>query len=297
MSIIFGTTNTDGSGSAQDLTEDTGIVISGTGETDGVNHVILGEGDFGLDFSTIEVDADEWNGVDNKEISIDESADYIRVDNFVDVEIINSAEDGFSHIEVLNVKRGLIDTSATDSDDSIVIGVNANNNHWSNEFEITTGEGNDTVLMTDVARSGYTDLDINTGEGNDTIDLADLHAAASSDQVRHVDGGTGLDVLVTNGDSVLQFEGIEVVEGQGFEQTQILNSDLIADNADLELGLVMTNISVEFDTDVSYEVADMSAAQAEYLDELGYDAEDFSLVSVSTADGDFSVLTDDASFA
>ncbi len=290
MSIIFGTTNTDGSGSSHNLDETNGITITtGEGNSNGVNSIVVDDV-----LTDIAINADEWNGVDNKEIRIDENADFIQVDNFVDVEITNGAENGFSHIEVLNVKRGQIDTSASDSNDSIVLGVNSNNDMWSNEFTINTGEGSDMIKMIDMNNSKYTEFDIDAGEGNDTVDVSELQVAAS-DQVRHIDGGDGLDVLVTNGDAAIEFEGFEVVEGTGFDQTLSLDGDLIANNADLELGLVVSNIDVEIDAD--YEVTELSEAQAEYLDELGYDADDFTALTVTTEDGEYSVLTDDSSYA
>ncbi len=292
MSIIFGTTNTDGSGSSHNLDEGNGITITtGENSTNGVNSIVV-EDDL---LDSIAVNADEWNGVDNKEIRIDENADFIQVDNFVDVEIVNGAENGFSHIEIMNVKRGSIDTTASDSDDSIVIGVNSNNDHWDNDFNIETGSGSDMIKMMDVNNSKYTEFDIDSGEGNDTVDVSELEVAAKSDQLRHVDGGEGLDVLVTNGDATIDFEGFEVVEGNGFDSTLSLDSDLIANNADLELGLVVSNIEVEIEAD--YTVAEMTDAQAEYLDELGYEADDFTALTVTTEDGEYSLLTDDSSYA
>lgn len=300
MSIIFGTTNSDGSGSSSDLNESNGITINaGEGSSDGVNYEIKGEGDYGFPFTSIEVDSDTWNGDDSKEIKIDESADYIKVDNFVDVQITNSATEGFSHIEVLNVKRGQIDTSASDSDDSIVLGVNANNDHWSNEFTIDSGAGSDMIKMANVNNSKYTEFDIDAGEGSDTVDVSGLEEAASSSQTRHIDGGEGLDFLVTNGDSTIEFEGFEVVQGNGFDQTLTLDSELLADNADVSLGLVVSNIDVEFSDDISgYEVSELSDAQQEYIDDLGFDTDDFSVVTVTTEDGnEYSLLTDDSSYA
>ncbi len=292
MSIIFGTTNTDGSGSSHNLDEGNGITITdGVNSTNGVNSIVTEDGLL----HSIAVNADEWNGADNKEIRIDENADYIRVDDFVDVEITNGAENGFSHIEILNAKRGQIDTTAGDSDDSIVIGVNSNNDHWENDFNIETGSGSDMIKMMNVNNSKYTEFDIDSGEGNDTVDVSELEIAAKSSQLRHVDGGEGLDVLVTNGDATIDFEGFEVVEGAGFDSTLSLDSDLIANNADLELGLVVYNIDVEIEAD--YTVTEITDAQAEYLDELGYEADDFTALTVTTDDGEYSVLTDDSSYA
>ncbi len=82
MSIIFGTTNTDGSGSSHNLDEGNGITITtGENSSNGVNSIVV-EDDL---LDSIAVNADEWNGVDNKEIRIDENADFIQVDNFLEV--------------------------------------------------------------------------------------------------------------------------------------------------------------------------------------------------------------------
>ncbi len=75
---------------------------------------------------------------------------------------------------MLNAKRGTIDTSGADSDDSIYIAVSSNSYSWSNLFTITTGDGDDDVTLADVTGSQYTSFDISLGDGNDVLDISDL---------------------------------------------------------------------------------------------------------------------------
>ncbi|WP_367989417.1 hypothetical protein AB2S62_19450 [Vibrio sp. NTOU-M3] len=298
-SIIFGTSNTDGTGSSANLNEENGFVVNESGyfEEQGVLGIISDDGTY---LQNIFIAAEEWNGKDVKEVSlVDTSASNITIENFVDANIINST-DVDTHIELLQAKRGQIDTSGGASSDAITIGVKANNNIWDNLFDINTGEGNDTVSFVNVENSQWTDFQVQLGEGNDELDVSLLDLAVNSDQVRVVDGGQGLDTLVTNGDSILQFTGMEVIVGAGLGEGSVLNVDnsVLANNNDVALGLVISNVDVEFGADINaYQSHALTDEQAAYLDQEGFDSSGFSSVSIFAADGqEYIVLTDDAEF-
>ncbi len=297
MTVILGETNTDGSGSSVNLTGENGELVLGT-YVDGDAGVLALDGDtrLGEVFDTATVYSDNWDQDGYKEAKIDGSYDRITVSNIVDVDITNDAGAGVSHIEVLYAKRGQIDTSASDTADSIFIAVTTNNDHWSNTFEVTTGAGNDFVEFYNVVNSQLTGFDVDLGEGNDTFDISELNVAASNADDRYVDGGEGLDVLIYNGDSAVDFAGFEVVTGSDVSVT--LDSDLLAANASSELGLVVADIELELSDDISASVSEeLSGDQVDYLSELGYDASDFVAVDVITEDGAYAVLSNDDSWA
>ncbi|MFD2016973.1 hypothetical protein ACFSJQ_18275 [Vibrio olivae] len=120
MTVILGETNTDGSGSSVNLTGENGELVLGT-YVDGDAGVLALDGDtrLGEVFDTATVYSDNWDQDGYKEAKIDGSYDRITVSNIVDVDITNDAGAGVSHIEVLYAKRGQIDTSASDTADSI----------------------------------------------------------------------------------------------------------------------------------------------------------------------------------
>ncbi len=297
MTIILGETNTDGSGSSSNLTGDNGDIVLGTYiDEDGIL-ALDGDTRLGEVFDTATIYSDEWDLDGYKEASIDGSYDRITVTNVTDVNITNSADSGVSHIEVLYAKRGQIDTSDSDSADSIFIAVTSNSASWSNMFEITTGAGNDFVEFYNVANSNLTGFDVDLGTGNDTLDISELLVATSNADDRYATGGSGLDVLITNGDEAVDFADFEVITGSS-DVTVTLDADLIESNASSELGLVVADVELEISDDVSATVTEsLSGDQEDYLTELGYDASDFVAVDVITDEGAYAILTNDDSWA
>ncbi|WP_367990319.1 hypothetical protein AB2S62_17130 [Vibrio sp. NTOU-M3] len=300
MSVFLGTTNTDSTGSSANLNAG-----NATGEVDkvyhedGVDGVVTGTSKDTYDFDTVTVVSDEWNKDGYKEAKIDGSFEVITVEDFVDVDIQNAADSGFSHIHLLNTKRGQIDTTGSDSNDSIFIAVESNTNTWSNKFVVETGAGNDVIEMVDVLNSKHTEFDISLGDGNDTADVSQLQTALDGSKERIIDGGKGLDVLVTNGDTQLVFSGFEVIQGDNFGAGSQLTLDAtaLANNAN-PLGLVVSNLDLSFD-EASIDGSihhDLNAFQEYYVEQLGFDAENFAAVEVAVDGQKYVVLTDDADY-
>ncbi len=297
MSVILGETNTDGTGSSANLTGENGEIVTGVYiDEDGIL-AMDGDSRLGEVFDTATVYSDEWDLDGYKEVSVEGSYDRITVTNVTDVDITNSASNGVSHIEVLYAKRGQIDTSDSDSADSIFIAVTSNNELWSNMFEVTTGAGNDYVQFYNVANSNLTGFDVDLGAGNDTLDISDLLVATSNADSRYATGGEGLDVLITNGDSAVDFADFEVITGSS-DVTVTLDSDLLEANSSSSLGLVVADVQLELSDDISASVSEeLSGDQEDYLTELGYDASEFVVVDVITEEGAYSILTNDDSWA
>lgn len=288
--VYVGTTNTDGTGTSANLTEENATnVQTGEGQvnTDGV---IISELDLESDASSAFTSIEEWNAEGYKEVSIDSDAEAVIVDNFVDVDINNGA-DG-SYILVNDAKRGQITTA--DGDDEISIDVYSNNEGWVNAFTINSNAGDDSVVMADSQNSQLTSVAVHAGTGDDLVDLSHLNGPDNSiiDVTRSVDGGEGNDTLVFSGENSVAFTNVEVV--QGAESTLLtLTDSVLAGNHSADSGLVLTNIDVSFGDSVSYEVEEMSDEQSAYLESLELSSDEFTALTVTTDDGSYDILTDD----
>ncbi len=287
MSVIIGTSNHDGTGSSENLTADNGALISGYFNDDGIT-VYPYETFSGISFDSVQIQSDTWNNKNYKEAKVDGNYEAITIDNIIDLDIHNQSDLGFSHIELLNTKRGNIDTSGVDSDDSIFIGVYSNSSGWSNKFTIDTGEGNDSVTLANVQGSQYTRFDINLGTGDDQLDISTLSSSYKSYQERIAEGGDGFDVLITNGSNNVTFSGFEMVKGTGFNSTLSVTKDILDNNSDNDVGLIITNIDVDFSSALNYTTQAVDAEHSAYLEQHGFDVDTFDLVTVD--DGEYTLL-------
>jgi hypothetical protein len=292
--INVGTTNTDGTGSATNLSVSAAtasLIDFGSTSVDGsqLYNIDIPHG------QTVTIlSVDTWNKAGFKEAQIHNDSDIVIVDNFVDVDIDNTNTSG-SEIYLYNSKRGNITTS--DGDDTIEIGVYTNNSGWVNKFTIDSGAGNDSILMTNVQNSKYTSFDIDVGSGNDKVDVSGLSSPYASSVSRLVDGGEGIDTLVIS-DSSVSFSNFEVVVGSksDFGTSIAITSDLLASNAS-DFGLVFSNIDVSFASGFEFDAPSMlSADQAHYLDSLGLDTADYVSLTTHVDDVSYTVLTDDHSY-
>ena len=289
MTVILGETNIDGSGSATNLNLENGVVVVTSYNEDGVS-VIDADGEI-IDLAT--ATSSEWDADGYKEISVSGSYESIAVSNFVDVDIDTESDTGFTHIEVLYAKRGVIDTSGTDSSDSIYIAVTSNSTSWDNTFYVTTGDGNDYLQFANVEHSYWTGFDVDLGDGNDTLDISELSLSSIYADARVADGGDGLDVLITNGDDAVDFENFEVITGSS-DLTVTFDADLLEANSSSEFGLVVADVQVDLGEDISASIAEgLTGDQIDYLEELGYDSDDFVQVDVITDQGAYAILTNE----
>jgi hypothetical protein len=295
-----GTTNTDGTGSATNLSAAVATAtLSGSGvyQTD----VDMFNAGFGsMTYAYVDV----WNKIGYKEVQINNDSDFLLIKNFVDVAITNTNNNG-AVIDVIDAKRGNITTA--DGDDTIEITTFSNSASWSNTFNIDSGAGNDSITLTastkvptgyTTANSQYTSFNIDAGAGNDTIDVSGLSAPVSSAVSRMVDGGDGLDTLTLSGDDSVSFSNFEVVIGseRNFGTSITVDSALLASNAS-EFGLVFSNVDVNFSSDADFAVSSMlTTDQSDYLDSLGLDASDYVSVTAHIADASYTVFTDDHSY-
>ncbi|MFN3700683.1 MAG: Ig-like domain-containing protein [Alphaproteobacteria bacterium] len=142
-----------------------------------------------------------WNSMKNVEVSSD-SAGNITLSNFVHTDV-SFGNGGNSYIEIFDAKRGFITTG--DGDDTVIIKALTNNAHWSNVFDIKTGDGNDFIDFE--GDKGITQVKIDAGNGDDVVMLGGnykssiVHLGAGNDFAQ---GGNGNDVIYGGaGDDVI----------------------------------------------------------------------------------------------
>ena len=198
FSVKVGTTNFDGTGSAQNLTN-ADIKLSEP------NTSIVGE-DFSASSnnSTVVASADYWNAPNAKELQVNAENVNVEATDFVDIDINLEQSNKSVDVQVINSKRGNIDTGS--GNDKIFVQVETNNAGWSNQFNVNAGDGNDHITFTNGSNSQFTKINIDAGSGNDHIDLTLLNANLVDASERIIDAGTG-------NDKVLGSEGHETIFG------------------------------------------------------------------------------------
>jgi hypothetical protein len=151
-----------------------------------------------------------WNSIKDIEVSAI-SADYLHVTGFVDTWINASTDNNDRSVGVDGVKRGNI--ALGDGNDFVQINVAANEYSWSSHFDITLGNGNDTV---NVLPDSYSMIDslskpagwtfnsapqlttanITVGNGNDTVQLMEIsgtiHVGSGNDTIAVNDGNSNI---------------------------------------------------------------------------------------------------------
>lgn len=312
MTLIVGTTNLDGTGSASNLTADNGTVID-IGDSNSFQNVLNEEWGSELILDNIEIDKGgdhygslsvliyntaEWNAEGMKEIYLDSNFTEmamatldcyqggISIYNFVDVYINFSDPDTFGDyswnigVNIYGAKRGDIDLSSLDiSLTWLNIVPYSNGDSWSNMFTVTMGDSDDYVTFTSSNyaytsdATQWTEFDVSLNGGDDTFTYA-LDAAASSDQTRYVDGGDGDDTLELETDSgILDFANFESIEnGSDDDLTVTLSEDLLEANSELTI----TDLDIEFSDD--YDSITVEETDSDYYTvTVVYDDESFTL--------------------
>ena len=239
FNVKVGTTNFDGTGSASNLT-DSHIKL------DKPNEGVIGDDFFAYEKnSTVVAKADYWNAPQAKEIQINGENINVTTTDFVDVDINLAGSDADLSIEVIDSKRGAIDTGA--GNDRILVQVETNDAGWSNLFEVNSGDGNDTIIFQNSSNSQHTKLQIDTGNGDDVVDLTGLSAnlidaservVMTGDGNDSVLGGAGHETIFAGAgeDLVMSGAGNDIIDG-GFGADTIYagagNDTVFFDSADV----------------------------------------------------------------
>lgn len=293
----------------QDNSDDDSLVLTGTAggstklTTDNATLSLIGDGSVTLDgvtlthtttwygYSSTKVQVAEWNQSGFKELKIINSDDQIIVDDIVDVNIVNDNCRGVD-IDLNNVKRGVIETGS--GSDSIDISIYSNLANWTNYFSISTGGGDDDLVMYDVQKSYLTSFDIDMGSGDDIVDISGMLDASTDSITRNIDGGEGIDTLIFNGEDVIDFQNFELILASDDDVSITLCSDVLASNG-FDSQLVISGLDIVLDEDVSISsVEGINWSDYFYLSSLDQNARDFLSVTIEDSDGNtYDILTDD----
>ncbi len=269
MTIYIGTTNTDGSGSAQNLNADNSFsptfeYISGPLESQPEGTWVYGYVDdvlsvtkteerycvYCFEYSIEATNLSTWNAEGLKEIAMyDVEEGYVEINNFVDVYFINdyygTAEpygyDGDQTLVINDAKRGYIDTRNTRGDPA------------------DEGITYQMVSSTDIIIAPHSN-------GDSWSNLFEVYTGLGSD---------------TDG---LDFENFEIITSDGV--TLSLTANSLEQNSTSEIGLIIEDTYVEFGADIlDASVSSLSDAQQDYLEELNFDSDEYSTITVTTDDG------------
>ena len=317
-SLITGSSNTDGSGGAENLTVENGHEIdleqgwviddpnpydTDAHLTDGDTTITTSEDEAGNGLHDIDITIEntgEWNDDGQKELSVDtdDAAHYlngagsasITIENFVDVNLHATDTGSWTGVTYVieGAKRGTIDfsdsTDKTNSNDLDII-AHSNGDHWDNTFEITGSENSDHFSISGDSSTQYTEFSVDLGAGRDTFSV-DVAAANSSVTTRFVDGGEGFDTLTITGDIEelgIEFVNFERIHGSSGDSlaTVTLNENVLTHNGSEDAPLIVENAAVEFTGDIE----SISATESDYGNNY-YD------VTVNYDDASYTVITD-----
>lgn len=197
--VKVGTTNLDSTGSATGLTETTEettiveglvdpIVADNSGTSIDTSEVAVTE-----ENQLIEATASSWDDTNSKELQINAVDVNVLSWDFVDVDINLGESNSSVSVNVINSKRGEIETGH--GDDTITVNVLSNNAMWDNTFNIVSGQGNDNISFTEIENSHYTSVNINSGTGDDIIDITELAYDEDYAVTRTIDAEGGDDEI------------------------------------------------------------------------------------------------------
>ena len=316
--VIFGSTNTDGTGSAANLSQFNGQMIDWQFdsiayymhenfkfETEHVSAFIQNISDMGA-FGVDVTNHGPWNGEGVKELFIRDTGLYnisetteMNVGGFVDVNIALSNVDAWWGTFTLNIngaKRGDVDLSSFEQNIHLNIDAYSNSGSWGNLYTIATGNGDDTVTFSassEQSNTHWTEFSVDLGAGDDRFVLA-LHSADSADMTRFIDGGDGFDEIALFADSIaLDFANVEWINAKDSTVELRLTEQQLATNGDDTFGLIVSNAQIEFtDSIIDIDVTALSDAQYAYLDGLDSDlsAEDYFAVTAYGSDASYQLL-------
>lgn len=264
-----------------------------------VNHMSFGPG-----LNVTYAGLDEWNYHHHQDISIINNDDSIVVDNYMNVVIDTTANEHGASIQVDDAKRGTITTG--NGDDRIDVDVYSDSAEGDNRFTIASGDGDDVIALRHSQHSEYTSIDMNAGKGNDIIDVSDLASSDTFAASRHIDGGEGTDAITISGDNMVSFDNVELVRGTD-DASLTITSEMLAHNNSLG-GMIFADVALSFDDSIlSYDVRDFTEQDCRYMGtglnhvwggdhSFDYDAEDYVVVTVQTAEGSYELITNDQNF-
>lgn len=141
FSVKIGTTNSNGNGSSNNLSDIHEIISSEN------THVNTEDFFAKQSYGEIVVRASSWNIDGAKEVKIEAINQNISTKNFVDVDI--NLQDSYKNVDVnvVDSKRGQIETGS--GSDNINVSILTNSGAWGNLFTVDSGAGHDFIKFTD----------------------------------------------------------------------------------------------------------------------------------------------------
>ncbi len=248
MTVIVGSSNTDSTGGAGNLTAENGTIYDiyaldlvydedgryGTRSINQDGMYIYEETGWGSG-TFIYDNLLAWNQSGKKEFYMNQESfshhneiTSLSISNFVDVYLDFSETTDYQtrypyRISIEDAKRGYLDLSGlNDRTDlynpytegtELYIHVKSNGSSWDNTFDITMGNGLDRVILSGADDSKWTEFNIELNAGNDYFYYG-LASPYDDNEQRYVNGGTGHDnIFFRSGQDLsdLKFENFESI--------------------------------------------------------------------------------------
>lgn len=188
FSVKIGTSNSNGNGSSNNLSDEHEVLNE-------YYSFVNTDSFYAAQWcNNIVVSAKSWNIAGAKEVKIDAVNQNVTTKNFVDVDI--NLQNSYRGVEVnvIDSKRGQIETGS--GHDVVNVSALTNGGHWGELFTVDTGRGHDTIKFTNTSNSEFTQLNIDAGIGHDLIDISGLKANTNDASFRVLDGGNGNDLII-----------------------------------------------------------------------------------------------------
>ncbi|MCB9964387.1 MAG: hypothetical protein H6857_05570 [Rhodospirillales bacterium] len=227
-----------------------------------------------------------WNSVKNISVAVSGNHSVLFIaENFVQADLDFSGVTETVELRILNGKRGNYLTG--EGDDRILLTSATNSTDWSNKHHISTGSGDDIVLIENGDKTGnhkiikYTDgqfttIEADLGSGDDVY--GSDHGVATMD---HVAGGKGEDVISTGAGADI-LEGGEdrgvVIEESDTLYTLLAKGDVLSGGADADTFVYTTSNGFDLIGDGFDHILDFSEE-----DVLVMNLHDGDVVSTKTA--------------
>ncbi len=320
-SLITGSTNTDGSGSAENLTVENGHEIDlshyttfdDQGNSEGAWTIVDGDttvadrfNRYG-DHETSITNTADWNNDGEKEIFVD-TADYehyvqstlntnlsLTIENYVDVNLHTTYLENTGELQfrIEGAKRGTIDLSDGRSGGvQLDIVAQSNGPSWGNMFEVTGSSGSDRVAIGGKEGTEYTEFSMDLAAGDDWFTASVLNAPASASQTRFVDGGDGVDTISIHDTEAgtlaeVDFVNFEIISANEHELT--LNEDVLSHNGTQDAPLIVENTT---ELNFAGDVESITAKEYDYVNDHGVHKDGYYEVTVDYDDASYTIISD-----
>ncbi len=322
----IGSSNKDGTGSAQNLNATNGTSVFARYENDDwwngeyyyqddnvdiyCNQEMVNHGHDDFEAKVIS----QWNAAGCKEIKMGGVFSSVGISNFVDFDMSVGQFDYFGSVYIENAKRGNLDIGAGSAWDpwdvmETKIQPHSNGDSWSNMFTVVSTEITDRLTFTSTLSDGtvdptgkWTEFNVSLGSSDDSF-YYDLVLPANDSRSRFVDGGENGEFLsefdILDLDTLYLYRDTADIEFINFEQISSngssisLDSTALSNNASKDVGLILNNTIANFSEDIDVlSIHTLSEETEQYLETQHIEQTSYWKVIVTDGNSEYLLIVD-----